>query len=231
MKYQIEVASENALILYFGQEPGLKTSLEISTKIQQVRMELQGLIGTYLVELIPSYASLLVIFDPFVTDHFAVKKMLNINLANLKSTSQFESQVIEIPIYYGEDVGLDLHRIATNAGLSTEEVIALHLEPEYRVFAIGFAPGFGYLGEVDERIAAPRLTTPRASVPKGAVGIADQQTAIYPAQSPGGWNIIGRCPIAMFSPQQHPSMPFDIGDKVKFKAVDKNEFFALGGTL
>lgn len=231
MEHQIDIASENALIIYFGKDKGTVTNLSIAAQIQQVRATLQVHVGTALIDLIPSYASLLVIFDPFYTDHFALKKMIKDNLASLKTASTNTSQVISLPVYYGEEVGLDLLTIANQAGLSKQEVIDIHQKLEYRVFAIGFAPGFGYLGEVDKRIAAPRLTTPRAEVPKGAVGIADRQTAIYPAQSPGGWNIIGRCPITMFSPEKQPPMPFDVGDRVRFEAINKDEFIALGGEL
>jgi len=115
--------------------------------------------------------------------------------------------------------------------MSVEQVISLHQAQEYRVYAIGFSPGFAYLGEVDERIAMPRLATPRLKVPKGAIAIADRQTAIYPAQSPGGWNIIGSCPVDMFNPNKKPIMPVSVGDRVKFYAIDKQQYLALGGSL
>jgi KipI family sensor histidine kinase inhibitor len=99
------------------------------------------------------------------------------------------------------------------------------------VYAIGFAPGFAYLGEVDKRIAAARLATPRQKVPRGAVGIADRQTAVYPAVSPGGWNLIGLCPQRMFDPVARPTMPVAVGDRVKFDAISRDEFLALGGEL
>ena len=99
------------------------------------------------------------------------------------------------------------------------------------MYAVGFAPGFAYLGEVDERIAASRLATPRQQVPRGSVAIADRQTAVYPAQSPGGWNLIGVCPQRMFDPNLIPSMPVQVGDRVRFDAIDKQTFLALGGEL
>jgi KipI family sensor histidine kinase inhibitor len=107
----------------------------------------------------------------------------------------------------------------------------LHQATEYQVYAIGFAPGFAYLGQVDERIAAPRLSTPRQKVPRGAVAIADRQTAVYPAPSPGGWNLIGLCPTAMFSPASEPIMPVTVGDRVRFEAIDKSRYLELGGKL
>ena len=110
-------------------------------------------------------------------------------------------------------------------------MVTLHAGVEYRVYAIGFAPGFAYLGQVDERIAAPRLATPRPRVPRGSVAIADRQTAVYPSESPGGWNLIGRCPVAMFDPAAEPAMPVTVGDRVRFEPVDRERFLALGGEL
>ena len=121
--------------------------------------------------------------------------------------------------------------IAERGKISVDQVIEIHQQQEYRVYAIGFAPGFAYLGEVDERIAAPRLATPRMKVPRGAVAIADRQTAVYPAPSPGGWNLIGLCPTRMFDPEKQPSMPVQVGDRIQFKAIDREEFISLGGEL
>ena len=136
-----------------------------------------------------------------------------------------------LPVYYAPESGEDLESLAASTGLSTDEVIAIHSEEEYRVYAIGFAPGFAYLGQVDERIAAPRLATPRQRVPRGAVAIADRQTAVYPAVSPGGWNLIGRCPVRMFDPEANPSMPVAVGDRVRFEPVNRQRFLDLGGEL
>ena len=107
----------------------------------------------------------------------------------------------------------------------------MHSNQSYQVYAIGFAPGFAYLGEVDPLLQMPRLSTPRAKVPRGAVAIADRQTAVYPAQSPGGWNLIGLCPTPMFTPDASPVMPVAVGDEVRFVAIDEAEFLRLGGEL
>ena len=136
---------------------------------------------------------------------------------------------IELPLYYSLESGPDLKRLAARAKLSIAEVISIHQQTEYTVFAMGFSPGFAYLGEVDPRISAPRLDTPRQQVAKGSVGIADRQTAIYPAQSPGGWNIIGLCPAPMFDLNKQPSTLVKPGDTVCFKAIDRMQFIQLGG--
>ncbi|MDO6718749.1 5-oxoprolinase subunit PxpB [Psychrosphaera sp. 1_MG-2023] len=237
---RVEVASERALIVYFEQELSTKLAAIISLFCQQLGQHR----GALTLEVIPSYTSVLVQYSPFETDHFAIQKLisnvfeqLETQLADTSNSSPTglaqnkAANVVELPVYYGDEVALDLERIALHHNLSKEQVIDIHCEQLYRVFAIGFAPGFGYLGEVDSRIAMPRLETPRMTVPKGAVAIADRQTAIYPAVSPGGWNIIGRCPIAMFNPSTVPHMPFSVGDSVKFKAIDKVQFVELGGEL
>lgn len=223
----IHVAGENALIIYFGSE----TSPATSARVQQAAQRLPTLLGETLLDLIPSYASLLVLFNPLLTDHLAVRKAIKAVLAEGESSSAGEGRVIELPVYYDEESGPDLAALAKRASLSIDEVIALHQRDEYRVYAIGFAPGFAYLGQVDERIAAPRLATPRQKVPKGAVAIADRQTAVYPAVSPGGWNLIGLCPTPMFDPTAEPNMPVSVGDRVRFVAIDRQEFLSLGGEL
>ncbi len=224
---RVEVAGENALIVYFGEvaSPG------VSAQVQVAAERLRAALGERLIDLVPSYASLLVIYDLWRCDHFDVRRCLNEVLAALEAGQAQEGRLVTLPVYYGTDAGPDLDALARRAELSTEEVIRIHQAQEYRVYAIGFAPGFAYLGEVDPRIAAPRLATPRQRVPRGAVAIADQQTAVYPAVSPGGWNLIGLCPQRMFDPDADPCMPVQVGDRVRFEAISRSEFEALGGEL
>jgi KipI family sensor histidine kinase inhibitor len=223
---KIHVAGENALIVYFGNE----SNPEVSAQVQQTSQALPSLLGNSLVDLVPSYASLLVLFDPLQTDHFVVRKA--IHRANQQiPENKINGNLVTLPVYYDIESGPDLSALAQRADLSIDAVIDLHQACEYRVYAIGFAPGFAYLGQVDERIAAPRLSTPRTKVPKGAVAIADRQTAVYPSVSPGGWNLIGLCPTPMFNPNSDPIMPVNVGDRVKFSAIDRSEFLALGGEL
>jgi len=225
---KIQVAGENALILYFGDA----VSDDVSQSIQDVASGLSRYVGSVLIDMVPSYASLMVIFNPLLTDHLKVRQLIR---EALKNTSQekadAQGSVITLPAYYGLDAAPDLENLAENAGLSCQQVIDIHTAMEYRVYAIGFAPGFAYLGEVDARIAAPRLATPRKKVPKGAVAIADRQTAVYPAVSPGGWNLIGLCPVDMFDPKAKPTMPVQVGDRVQFKSIEREEFLSLGGAL
>ena len=230
---RIEVAGENSFILYFGDT----TAPEISAKVQQASIKLTEVLGDVIIDQVTSYASLLLIFNALQIDQLAVRRIINETLGTNKladaneNSTQSTSNLVELPVYYSEESGPELSLISQNSGLSIDEIIALHQSLTYRVYAIGFAPGFAFLGQVDERISSPRLCTPRLKVPRGAVGIADRQTAIYPDVSPGGWNLIGLCPTRMFDPDSKPHMPVSVGDEVRFKAIDKSEFEALGGTL
>ncbi len=221
-------AGENALILYLGEQ----TSPEVSGRVQAAAAAIEAALGDQLIDLVPSYASLLIIYDAMATDHLSVSTRIRQAMKSLTtlSTDQ-QTNTVVLPVYYAPESGEDLTAIASRANITIEEVIELHTALEYRVYAIGFAPGFAYLGEVDPRIAAPRLSTPRAKVPRGAVAIADRQTAVYPAVSPGGWNLIGRCPLRMFNPERDPTMPVTVGDRVRFEAIDKQRYLALGGEL
>jgi len=240
---RLDVAGENALMLYFSsnnslpnqhfskQDKSAVITPEISSHVHQAAEMIRDHCSTEIIDLIPSYASILVVFSLFETDHHQLRHKLKKLLMPCVSGSNQQGRVIELPAYYSLESGIDLVRIAKHAQLSVDEVIRLHQAQEYRVYAIGFAPGFAYLGEVDERIAMQRLTTPRLKVPKGAIAIADRQTAVYPAQSPGGWNIIGLCPIDMFNASAQPTMPVEVGDRVKFVAIDKQQYLELGGEL
>lgn len=224
---ELVTAGENALLLYLGSS----TSPTVSAQVQAAAEALSKALGEDLVDLVPSYASLLVIYNPLKTDHLAVRKAILKATAQLDTGAEDSHKTVVLPVYYHPEVGADLAALAQNAGLSVKDVIKLHSQCEYRVYAIGFAPGFAYLGEVDPRIAAPRMATPRQRVPRGAVAIADRQTAVYPAVSPGGWNLIGRCPTPMFNPQAEPTMPVAVGDRVRFEAITRERYLALGGEL
>ena len=226
-KARIQCAGESALIVYLGTE----SSPAVAAKVQALGDALRTALGSVLVDLIPSYASLLVLFDPLQSDRYHVSQCIRSCLPKLTSTASSGGRLVEIPVYYSPESGADLEALALSKGLSTQEVIDIHSEQEYRVYAIGFAPGFAYLGDVDTRIAAPRLSTPRQSVPRGAVAIADRQTAVYPSPSPGGWNLIGLSPLKMFDPLAEEPMPVHVGDRVRFTAIDRSAFLLAGGSL
>lgn len=224
---RIDIAGQNAFIVYFAEQ----ASPEVSALIQAAASRIAGEMRDCLVDLVPSYASLLVLYDLDRGDPFAVRQRLRAALTDLDPADSADGELVTLPVYYSAESGPDLEALAERGGLDVDEVIEIHQQGEYRVYAIGFAPGFAYLGEVDERIAAPRLATPRQKVPRGAVAIADRQTAVYPAVSPGGWNLIGLCPTRMFDPGETPSMPVKVGDRVRFEAIGRDDFIARGGEL
>ena len=224
---KIEIAGQDALIVYFADATSASVSAQIQLAVSNVRSQMSDII----IDLVPSYTSLLVLFNINQCDLFEARSRLCMALNNLDAKVSESGELVVLPVYYGLECGPDQEVIAERGKISVDQVIEIHQQQEYRVYAIGFAPGFAYLGEVDERIAAPRLSTPRQKVPRGAVAIADRQTAVYPAQSPGGWNLIGLCPTRMFDPQKQPSMPVQVGDRVQFKAIERDEFLSLGGTL
>jgi len=225
----LRVVGEDALMLYFDDATGEQAI----ARVQGAVACLEQALGGELVDLVPAYASLLILYDPLRSARRDMLRRVRAALLDARAAprSSPAGRSVVLPVYYAPESGADLEALAARAGMSTGEVIALHAGTPYRVYAIGFAPGFAYLGQVDARIAAPRLATPRPSVPRGSVGIADRQTAVYPAQSPGGWNLVGRCPVRMFDPAAQPCMPVSVGDTVRFEPIDRARFLALGGVL
>lgn len=224
---KVVIASENSTIVYFSERPCSQTSDQIAYTANALKIRL----GEDLIDLIPSYHSLLVIYDPLKIGFQKIEQEIRNTIGQWTSNNQSQqSRTVELPVYYSPESGPDLQRIADHSGLSIDQVIELHQQTEYTVYTMGFAPGFAYLGEVDERIAMPRLATPRHNVPQGAVAIADRQTAIYPSQSPGGWNIVGLCPIRLFNAEKQPHTPMQVGDKIRFISIDRDEFIQLDGS-
>lgn len=172
-------------------------------------------------EAVPAYTSLLVHYDPLALDYHEAVQRIESFLPFI-TAEQVESgaRLVEIPVVYGGEEGPDLEEVATAHQLSAAEVIRLHSQAEYLVYMIGFTPGFPYLGGLNERIATPRRASPRTLVPAGSVGIAGQQTGIYPLASPGGWQIIGRTPLDLFDPRREPPSLLAPGDRVRFVPVE-----------
>ncbi|MBN17896.1 MAG: allophanate hydrolase [Chloroflexi bacterium] len=180
------------------------------------------------IELIPSYRSIMINFDPLKLCILDLKKTISELYLNLKSIDLPEPKTIEIPTLYGGKQGPDLEFVAKNSKLTVEEVISIHSNNIYPIFMIGFTPGFPYLKGLDQRLSTPRLKTPRISIPEGSVGIAENQTGIYPIKSPGGWQIIGRTPIKLFSPNKLNPFIFNIGDNLKFTILsNEKEFYEI----
>ncbi len=178
-----------------------------------------------LIEAVPAYASVTLFYDvdkvsrdlPQSSSAFtAIKQIVETAAENKVTRDKTDSRLVEIPMIVSETDSPDLATLAMRNGISADEVIDIFTGRTYRVYMLGFLPGFAYMGEVDERIATPRLSTPRTRVPKGSIGIAGKQTGVYPLASPGGWNIIGRTDVELFDAEADKPVLFQPGDEVRF---------------
>jgi len=187
-----------------------------------------------LTDCVLGYRTLTVFFEPAELSRetlLGAISDLDSKLGVASNKSQYSSRTIELPVWYAEESGQDLSTVAERSGLSVAAVIELHSSTAYNAYATGFAPGFCYLGEVSEQLEMPRLGTPRRAVPPGSVAIADRQTAVYPSRSPGGWHLLGRCPLPLFDLEQTPPGLISVGDQVSFKPISRDEFLSMGGRL
>ncbi|WP_163834216.1 5-oxoprolinase subunit PxpB [Spartinivicinus ruber] len=226
---KIQPLTANSLIVYLGASIDHAVAHKVGTATERIRNEL----ADYVVDMVPSYHSIHLTYNLGKTNFFDFQALLRNLLVdiNQQSFKEVQSTVIEIPVYYGPEVSWDMDHIVQYTHRSAEEIIDIHTSELYTVYAIGFSPGFAYLGNIDQQIALPRKATPRTRVPAGSLGIADTQTAIYPSESPGGWQILGRTPISLVDFQQASLTPIKMGDLVKFIAIDRQAFLSLGGTL
>lgn len=230
MWWRYEIAGVDTVTLYFGS----RIDPELVEPIRRAADALKTTLGSRLVDAVPSYTTLLLRYDLLKDDLASliadVAGVLD-DLSQMKGSELADSDIIEVPVFYHSSVGPDLPVLAKRAGLSVDEVIKKHSERVYRVFAIGFAPGFAYLGEVAPELSIPRLATPRAKVPAGTLGIADTQTALYPIVSPGGWNLIGRTPLTLFDQARDRPSLLEAGQAVRFRPIGQQEYLDLGGLL
>ena len=221
-------AGENAILIYFGN----KIDAALPEKIGSFANQLKNTLSDVVIDVIPSYTSLHVSYDlnkiSFQAFFDKVEDLLG---QQDSSNSTVEIRTTHIPVYYGTEVGLDLERLLAEKNLNLKSFIEIHTSQEYLIYAIGFSPAFAYLGEVEERIQSPRLATPRIKIPAGSVGIAESQTAIYPADSSGGWNIVGRTLLDLSLNNPENVDKFRVGDKVKFYSITRDEYLKNGGLL
>jgi inhibitor of KinA len=229
MHYELQRAGLSGVLLQLAEviTPGLPLQLRALREYLLAALPDLGL------QITPSYTSLLLEYDLLQTSHAAFLARLHPLLQDWQPPALDTTQaaVIEIPVFYDLTTGPDLPRVAEQAGLTVDAVITLHAATAYEVCALGFAPGFAYLASVPLALRTPRLTTPRSRVPAGSVALADQQTAVYPQESPGGWNLIGRTPLRMFDAKRSPPSVLQPGQPVRFVPVDQYTFVQLGGVL
>jgi inhibitor of KinA len=177
-------------------------------------------------DVVPTYRSVTIYFDPLRTDYERLLAFLESRSLDAPDVGEAAGTVVRIPVCYGAELGPDLDDVAAFALAAVEDVIQLHTAATYRVFMLGFVAGFAYMGSVDERIAMPRHATPRVRVPIGSVGIAGIQTGVYPAETPGGWRLIGRTPLKPFDPERDEPFLMKAGDAVRFYAITREEYDA-----
>ncbi|SHJ07757.1 5-oxoprolinase subunit PxpB [Lutispora thermophila] len=213
-------AGDKSLIIEFGDS----ISPEINKKIRDMYLAIEksGLDG--IIEMVPTYRSILVSYNPLNIIYEDLCHKLRELEDNLNDSGSEPAKVVEIPTIYGGDYGPDIEFVAQHNDLSVNEVIEIHSSRDYLIYMLGFTPGFPYLGGMSEKIETPRLKTPRTKIPAGSVGIAGKQTGIYPIDSPGGWQLIGRTPVKLFDPFAEPPVLLNPGDYVRFVPIDEKEY-------
>jgi len=218
-------ASDHSLLVAFGDT----IAPEHHLAVVRLTARLLEAPPSWLRDVHPAYSSVLVWHDPLQIDAGAAAEALRRIWAEAAEAPDPPERTVEIPVLYGGGHGPDLADVAAHCGLTEAEVIRRHAAGEYRVYFLGFSPGFPYLGGLDEALATPRLPTPRRRVPAGSVAIGGKQTGVYPVASPGGWRIIGRTPLRLFDPARTPPAWLAMGDRVRFTPVDEAASAAAAG--
>ena len=217
---RIRPAGDRALFIEFGTE----INPEINLRVQEFyrRTDAHKIPG--IGEMIPSYCSILVYYDPFLLSFAETSAWAGQFLSSEPLQNLMSAPVKEVPVLYGGEYGPDLSFVARHNQSSEEEVIRLHAGKDYLVYVVGFSPGFAAMGIVPPQVQAPRLASPRTKVPAGSVGIGGLQTGIYAVESPGGWQLIGRTPLKLFNLERNPPSFFQAGDYARFYPIDEKEY-------
>lgn len=225
--YSIAPLGDRSIIIEWEQQ----IDPAVHHRVMQAFHSLQSLQQPYILDLIPAYASLTVVYDAALMRRHnplpageSIQAVVINALAQGTASETVKPRLLEIPVCYHPSLGLDLTAMAEQKGLSMEEIIQLHTSQIYTVYMLGFLPGFPYMGKVADQLATPRLKQPRLHVPAGSVGIAGSQTGIYSMESPGGWNIIGRTPVRLFDVEKEEPCYCRPGDEVRFVQVELEDF-------
>ena len=218
-------AGEQGLVVEFGS----KIDEEINVRVHQVSRLITDRLSDGVIEVVPTYRSLLVYFKPLVITRNQLISEIEVLLSRIEGAANESgsARVVYIPVCYGGEFGPDIEFVAQHNKLSVDEVVKIHTATPYLVYMLGFTPGFPYLGGMSEKIAAPRLDKPRTKIPAGSVGIAGSQTGFYPIESPGGWRLIGQTPIKGFDKDADKPFPIDAGDYLQFQAVSAEDFYKI----
>lgn len=220
---RIHIVGDRGLLVEYGD----RIDPVVNKKVISMAIGLEHDTPEGVVEIIPSYLSLLMIYDPSVTTASALQESLLSLEQRLTEIEIPPPNTVVIPVCYGGEFGPDIEFVAESNNLTVDDVIRLHSGPAYQIFMIGFSPGFPYLGGLPREIHTPRLKTPRTRVLVGSVGIANEQTGIYPVTSPGGWQLIGRTPLTLFDPERSNPFLYRTGDRIRFKPISPEEYGRL----
>lgn len=213
-------AGDAAVTVEFGEA----IDPEVNDRVLAFARGVEELALSGVIETVPTYRSATVYFDPSLVDAGSLAQRFQTLAETLPPPISQGRRTVEIPVVYGGEFGPDLAEVATFARLPVELAIALHASVRYRIYMLGFTPGFPYLGPVPDMLAMPRLAEPRTRVPAGSVGIAGSQTGIYPIESPGGWRLIGRTPLRLYDPARPQPFLLEAGDRVQFKPISREEY-------
>src|SRR5882762_3378329 len=234
---RFQFASDQSLLVYFDEQvgqhrsedrpPQSQSTLQANENVRKLLRLLESEPVAGIRNLHPAYCSLLIKFDALQLRHEEVEAILRKYLVRLEEVKLPEPRRVEIPVCYGGEFGPDLAEVCAMRGMTEAQAIELHASVEYLVYFLGFVPGFAYLGELPKELVTPRLATPRRKVPAGSVGIAGNQTGVYPFATPGGWRLLGRTPIKMFRADREGLSLLAIGDRVRFTPIDAQRFAAL----
>ena len=217
---KILTAGDASLLVEFGKEINPEINRKIAATVQLMREQhIEGV-----VDVIPSFCALLINYDPRVIGYEEIKSRIKDLLRVEIKAGAERKKIFESPVCYGGEFGPDIATIAEHAGLTEQEVIDIHSSRDYLIYMLGFLPGFCYLGGLDERIFTPRLASPRIKIDAGSVGIGGSQTGIYPLDSPGGWQLMGKTPVKTYDPDREVPILVEAGDYIRFVPIDREEF-------
>jgi inhibitor of KinA len=215
--FRVVMAGDSAMVVEFDE----RIDAAVNARAVRLAEAIESMRITGLRDVVPTYRSVAVYFDPLRTDAGALLVHLERSAGEARAARKASRTPIRIPVCYGGRFGPDLQDVARASGFTESEVVARHTAPTYRVYMLGFLPGFAYMGTVDPKIVAPRRPTPRVRVPAGSVGIAGAQTGIYPSDSPGGWQLLGRTPFQAFALERSEPFLLKAGDAVQFYSIAK----------
>ena len=221
------IAGDRGLLVEYGDviDP------DVNNKVRSMAIIMEKESSKSVIETIPTYRSLLIIYDPAVTNPTKLEKEILVLEERISQIKIPPPDTVEIPVCYGGEFGPDIQFVADHNSITKDDVIRIHSGAEYQIYMIGFTPGFPFLGGLPKELHTPRLETPRSFVPERSVGIANNQTGIYPLASPGGWQLIGKTPLRLFAPEHSNPFIYKVGDRIKFKPISAEDYYRLAGEV